>query len=158
MPVPNPYWASQAPVEEDSRGVRRGRRGVLAEGYWKGGMELFSATAFVCRIHISPSPHPKSMDQGLAPQASPWPGRKRRRALCGRLSGSGWRGQVGKAASFSDGLNHQNRPNTVEYPHHGTTGFCSPPQEASPVTQPPTHTIDLQAEASGLSLSAPPGG
>ncbi len=36
----------------------------------------------------------------------PWPGRKRHRALCWRLSGSGWRGRLGKRA-FSDGISHR---------------------------------------------------
>ena len=35
--------------------------------------------------------------------AHPSPGRKRHRALCGRFSGWASRGQVGKAAAFSDG-------------------------------------------------------
>ncbi len=45
----------------------------IAEGYWRRDadtLELFSATAFVCRNHISPkSPPPKkeSMDLGLDP-------------------------------------------------------------------------------------------
>jgi len=96
MPVPNPYWASQAPVEEDSRGVRRGRRGVLAEGYWKGGMELFSATAFVCRIHISPSPQKKRGSEpcplGIPMARSKTPPRPLREALRIRMERSGWEG------------------------------------------------------------------
>jgi hypothetical protein len=47
------------------------------------------------------APHPQNrFGSGHMPYPPPWPGRKRHRALCGRLSGSCWE----KATAFSDDL------------------------------------------------------
>ena len=54
--------------------------------------KLFSATTLVFRKRIFPISSPKKYGSGRWPYPPPWPSRKRHRALCGRLSGSGWWG------------------------------------------------------------------
>jgi hypothetical protein len=92
MPVPNPYWASQAPVEEDSRGVRRGRRGVLEGG---------NGAVFSNRLCLQNSyftiPPPKKHGSGPCPSGIPvarskTPPRPLREALRIRMERSGWEG------------------------------------------------------------------
>jgi hypothetical protein len=80
-------------------GLAQRRRGA-EEGIGRTGN--ISATALDSRQRII---FPQSrFGSGHGPNPPPWPGRKRHRVLCGRLSGWRWGDQVGKAATFSDGL------------------------------------------------------